>query len=124
MRKFRERGTAAAWLTLLAIVLGGGLIETHSHGGSPHGWLGPVAPSGEHDPSVTASGVDSVESSTCDALDFCHACIAGQREGVLDVSPSTPRSRVVCAESVHTPGALAICGCTARAAAPRGPPTV
>lgn len=119
MRKFRDQGAWAAWLILSVIVLGGGLIETHSHGPTS-GKLGSVAFSGEFDLLDSAS----FESSTSVKVEFCLACTAGQREGVLDASDSSAGSRLVLAQGVRMADALTISSYAARLPAPRGPPTV
>ncbi len=121
MQRFRNHSVSAAWLILGVIVLGGGLIEAHSHDGLASENLSSVALSGGHDiPDTT----EHVELSTSIQGEFCPACTAGQREGVLDASHSTSRSLVIVALGVRATNGLAISGSDARPPSPRGPPTV
>ena len=98
MRKLLDQRALTAWLILSVIVLGGGLIETHSHEWLTKGNLGSIAASdGQGLPGTT----ECVEASTSIEVDPCPACMAGQRQGVLDASDSTPRSRWVVSKRVR-----------------------
>ncbi|MEM7049115.1 MAG: hypothetical protein AAF604_05625 [Acidobacteriota bacterium] len=121
MQRFRNHSVWATWLILGVIVLGGELIATHSHDGLESGKLSSVALSGGHDlPDAT----EHVEASTSIQGEFCPACTAGQREGVLDASDSSSRSLVMVALGVRATNGLAISGADALPPSPRGPPAV
>ncbi|MEM1180166.1 MAG: DUF2946 family protein [Acidobacteriota bacterium] len=109
-----------AWLILGAIVLGGGLIETHSHDELSGERPTPVALSGEHE---VADSTPRVDPSGTERVDFCPFCTLGQREGGLDAAEAAPRSRIVIEKSLRATQGPAVYRSVARPPAPRGPPT-
>ena len=121
MQRFRHHSAPAAWLALVVIVLGGGLVATHSHDGHPSGKLGSVALSGGH---VLPDTTALVASATSIRVELCPACVAGQRQGALDASHSTSRSLVMVSGDVRAAISPAISGSDALPPSPRGPPTI
>ena len=79
MQRFRNRNVLFAWLILSAIVLGGGLIEAHSHDGLTSGKIGSVTLSSGHDLPDTTEHVDS---STSIKDEFCLACTVRHRRPI------------------------------------------
>ncbi|MEM6794121.1 MAG: hypothetical protein AAF725_09060 [Acidobacteriota bacterium] len=97
------------------------MIETHSHGGPANERICSVALSDGHDHAGTAG---DAEFSISGEVEFCQACMAGQREGVLDASRRASRSRPALAPGVPATDDFAVSSRAARPSAPRGPPTV
>ena len=121
MQRFRSHSAPAAWLILVAIILGGGLIATHSHDGLTSGELSSVARCDGHGlPGTT----EHIKSATPTEVELCLICTAGQRQGALDTSHPSLRSPVMVARGVRAANGLTISGCAALPPAPRGPPKV
>jgi|GEM_PF-4877671 len=121
MYSFRCHSASAAWLMLGAILLGGGLIATHSHDVHTSGEFSSVVVSGGHEHADTT---EHIESSTHIEVERCPACVAARRYGASDSALPATRSDAIVARSVRATDCLAASGSGARPPAPRGPPTV
>ena len=120
MQMFRNHSVSATWLILCAIVLGGGLIEVHSHDGPTSEQLSSVVLGSEHNPPHTT---EHIQPSISIDEELCPACTAaGQREGVLDASDPTPRLLAMVTRGFRAANDLTILSCDAQPFAPRGPP--
>lgn len=126
MHRFRSHSPVVAWLILGAIVLGGGLIATHSHDGHTGGEHSPVT----HSSVAHCAGhglpgaAEHVKSAPPIEAELCPICTQGQRQGALDTSLTALRSPMMVARGARAASGPPISGGAALPPAPRGPPRV